>query len=230
MKRVIDGRTYNTDTATMIARAQHSEDAQGSEGAIEQLIELYQTRGGAFFRVTHTETSRQNNEGEWRDIERHEFDALTESEARAWTEGSRYRQVEILNDVFGEPPEASKEEAPSATLYIRVPTSLKARVDEAAAADKLSLNAYMIRCTERCTNLEAIGNRLGEIFQTWRSSEAGCPENQGGNSMLSHVNEQARNIAKLLGLDHEKLEEYAFDDVAHAHWRHHWSLPDELDE
>jgi hypothetical protein len=45
-KRVIDGKTCNTDTATVVARGKY-EDQNGynSEGT------LYQTRGGAFFLV-----------------------------------------------------------------------------------------------------------------------------------------------------------------------------------
>jgi hypothetical protein len=40
----------------------------------------------------------------------------------SWHFCQRQFQVEILNDVFGEAPEATAEERSGATLYIHVPT------------------------------------------------------------------------------------------------------------
>ena len=81
---------------------------------------------------------------------RNEFEALTASEAQHWALSGSH-QVELLDEaVFGEPPEAEAEDVPGATLYIRVPATLKAQLDNAAAADKLSLNAWMMRCAENC--------------------------------------------------------------------------------
>jgi predicted HicB family RNase H-like nuclease len=45
---------------------------------------------------------------------------------------------------------AAGEAVPAASLYIRVLTSLKVRTKEAAEADKLSVNAWAIRCMETC--------------------------------------------------------------------------------
>jgi hypothetical protein len=39
--------------------------------------------------------------------------------------------VEVFHNPFGEPPEAEAEDQPAATIYVRVPPSLKRRVDEA---------------------------------------------------------------------------------------------------
>jgi predicted HicB family RNase H-like nuclease len=151
MKRVIDGVTYNTDTSTMIARAEedHEFNSYTGEAAKSLQVVLYQTRGGAFFLHTYTETSRQNAEGEWRDIVRNEFDPMTASEARHWITNSRH-QVEVLNDVFGEPPEAAAEESPGKTIYLRVPASLKDQIEAAAETEKLSVNSWAMRCMESC--------------------------------------------------------------------------------
>src|SRR5262249_10476663 len=46
--------------------------------------------------------------------------------------------------------EAEAEAEPSATIYLRVPTVLKQRVDQAAAGAKLSVNAWAMKCMERC--------------------------------------------------------------------------------
>jgi predicted HicB family RNase H-like nuclease len=151
MKRVIDGVTYNTDTATLIAKADDDTelDKYSGEPAKSLELRLYQTRGGAFFLHMHTETSRANSEGEWRDIVRDEFEPLTASEAQHWVAKSGY-QVEVLNDVFGEPPEAAAEAQPGATLYVRVPASLKEQIEAAAEMEKVSVNAWMMRCAEFC--------------------------------------------------------------------------------
>jgi hypothetical protein len=151
MKRIIDGVTYNTDTATLIARADedYPYDDLTNEAARTEALRLYQTRGGAFFLHIHTRTSRRNSEREWRDIELNEFTPMTADEAQSWVNGTQC-QVELLNDVFGEPPEAAAEEVMGATLYIRVPASLKERIDTAAKGQGLSVNAWLMRCTEGC--------------------------------------------------------------------------------
>jgi predicted HicB family RNase H-like nuclease len=153
MKRIINGVTYNTDTSTLIAMAEvdHGANPYASEPAKNERMWLYQTRGGAFFLHTCTETYRRNNEGKFRAVTRDEFEPLSTSEAQHWVTGSRSRQVEIMNEkVFGEPPEAEAEETLSATLYTRMPASLKQQIETAAAEDKLSANAWVIRCTESC--------------------------------------------------------------------------------
>jgi len=49
MKRLIDGVTYNTDTATLLARSDYEGDWNNNKYPVEG--ELFQTRGGAFFIV-----------------------------------------------------------------------------------------------------------------------------------------------------------------------------------
>jgi hypothetical protein len=54
--------------------------------------------------------------------------ALSAKDAETWImTGS----VEVFHNPFGEPPEAEAEDQPAATIYMRVPPSLKRRVDEA---------------------------------------------------------------------------------------------------
>jgi hypothetical protein len=76
-----------------------------------------------------------------------EFVPLTPARANNWIlEGD----VEIFHNPFDDPPEAAAEGEPGATIYIRVPVSLKQRVEAAAAKDKLSGNAWVMRCVEKC--------------------------------------------------------------------------------
>ena len=50
MKRIVDGVTYNTDTATRLAQSIWKDDDRDEVTGI-----LYQTRGGAFFVHTYVE-------------------------------------------------------------------------------------------------------------------------------------------------------------------------------
>jgi hypothetical protein len=147
MKRIVDGLTYNTDTSTLLAKAEWTLNDQWSphQGA-ECEGELYQTRGGAFFLVTtiHTKTA----EGEPRD--KVELEPLSADRAQGWLlEGD----VEVYRNPFEDPPEAAAETEAGATLYIRVPAALKRDVDEAAREAKVSGNAWALRCVERCLHI-----------------------------------------------------------------------------
>ena len=80
MKRIVDGLTYNTDTSTLLAKAEWEFNNQFSPyyGA-ECGGQLYQTRGGAFFLVTTIHV--KDDDGELRD--KVEFAAMTAERAQA---------------------------------------------------------------------------------------------------------------------------------------------------
>lgn len=144
MKRIVNGVTYNTDTSTAIARWQREDEDEGTQ---EEMI-LYQTRGGAFFVHEIRETKAWNErEREYEERSRHAFEPMSPEEAHKWLlEGD----VEVFHNPFDDPPEASAEAEPGATIYLRVPSSLKNRVDEAAKNEKVSGNVWAMRCVERC--------------------------------------------------------------------------------
>lgn len=152
MKRIIEGVTYNTDTSTLIAFGSWRNSAGNSVDSM-----LYQTRGGAFFREDRERTGR----GEF------DYDAscvpLSEEQAREWVMKG---QVDLVDaEVFGEPPEAEAEREPSATIYVRVPIALKDRIEGAAETDTLSVNSWMIRCSERC--MERTGATINVYVTSW---------------------------------------------------------------
>jgi predicted HicB family RNase H-like nuclease len=124
MKRIINGKTYNTDTATQVA---YSENKYSDAWA-----GLYQTRHGAFFliRVGH------DGDGE---------KPLTDTEAQEYLE--KYHN-HLVEQYFGPMPEGGAAER---RLTIRIPGNLADRVDAAAQALGLSLNSYAMRCFECCT-------------------------------------------------------------------------------
>ena len=143
MKRIVNGVTYNTETSTRLAESRwEMDDERKAFGT------LYQTRGGAFF--VDVEITSQ----EWNELERtaetkvvHTFEPFGPEKAHQWMlEG----EVEIFNNPFEDPPEATDEAEPGATIYIRVPASLKQRVDEAASKASVSANAWAMRCIEGC--------------------------------------------------------------------------------
>lgn len=127
MKRIIDGKTYNTDTATRVA--------EGGPPDPSDLAgwELYQTRHGAFFMVT------VDHDGEDMRIKPYGDD-----EAQKFLEKHANH---VLEEVFGPFPEAGASER---RLTIRVPGNLADRVEAVAKARGLSLNSYAMRCLERC--------------------------------------------------------------------------------
>jgi hypothetical protein len=164
MKRIVDGLTYNTDTSTVLAKAEWDLDDQRSPyNGAECEGRLYQTRGGAFFLVTTihlTDGSRELKE-------KVEFAPMTAERAQAWLlEGD----VEVYRNRFEDPPEAAAETETGATIYIRVPAALKRDVDEAAGEAKVSGNVWAMRCVEHC--LEGFPNEMTAIWSIARGLTA----------------------------------------------------------
>jgi hypothetical protein len=154
-KRIINGQTYNTDTATLIAQAEQDFPGDSNTGQPDSHAEVkvYQTRGGAFFLHTVSENYfRKDRNGNWSPLLENLFEPMTREEVEEWVKKNGYLdyQIELLSPTIGEPPEAADEAVPASSLYIRVPTSLKVRIEEAAEAEKLSVNAWAMRCMETC--------------------------------------------------------------------------------
>ena len=75
------------------------------------------------------------------------FVPLSPEQAEKWIMTG---EVEVFHNPFGEPPEAVAEAEPGATIYLRLPLSLKKQVEDAAQKDELSVNAWAMRCMEAC--------------------------------------------------------------------------------
>ncbi len=143
MKRIIDGVTYNTDTAMVVARSAWKEEASYGTPDTDHTDILYRTRGNAFFLVERREFVKKDRNEEWIDVQEHDFTPFTADEAREWTITSG--QVEVVDcTIIGEPPEAEAHDLPSATIYFRLPSPLKARLESLASAKGISLNSLMM--------------------------------------------------------------------------------------
>ena len=123
MKRIIDGLTYNTDTAERVALG-----GPPSEWSFASW-EIYRTRHGAFFKVV------TDHDGETQML-------VPLADAQAFLQR---HAPDIVDAVFGPFPEAGAAER---RLTIRVPANLANRMEAAARAKGLSLNSYATRCFE----------------------------------------------------------------------------------
>jgi HicB-like protein involved in pilus formation len=137
IKRIIGGKTYNTDTSSLI----HETDVDPA-GLRRQA--LYQTRHGAFFLF-------------WADTEIGEggLKPLSDSEALEWLERVDV-DAAVIEGVFGAFPEAGAAEV---RTTLRLPGNLHQRVSASAEAAKLSLNTYIMRLLESSESHATDGER-----------------------------------------------------------------------
>ena len=144
MKRIVDGVTYNTETSSLARKASDSR-----RGPIREIgRDPLSNTGGAFFIVERRETVEWNKSEQEAELRvRRTFVPVSAERAQSWMlEG----EVHVFRNPFGDPPEAIAEAKPGATIYIRVPATLKRAADAAASEQKLSGNVWAMRCIERC--------------------------------------------------------------------------------
>lgn len=65
-----------------------------------------------------------------------------------------HASTQLIEKHFGEQPEAGESES---RITVRIPDSLKSRIEALAAENKQSLNAWIMRCLETCANAQAHG-------------------------------------------------------------------------
>jgi HicB family len=146
-KRIIDGKTYNTETATQIIGWRRSDDNL----PFDESFALFQTRFGAFFLYSYRDF---DDPPEWEQIH-----PMTPEAAQAWLEKNAPWRPELIEQLFGEMPEAGASEV---KYTLRMPESLRDRLAALAKANKQSLNAWIIRCLEGCANATATNSTSGK--------------------------------------------------------------------
>lgn len=134
-KRIIDGKTYNTETATRLTGWDVTED----EYPVTHGQHLYQNRFGALFLYGYAD---DGPDGPWQEITPYSPD-----QARQWLEEHRSHDVDLFESLFGKLPEAGSGES---KFTLRLPDSLRERLASKAKENKQSLNAWIIKCLERC--------------------------------------------------------------------------------
>ena len=139
VKRIIDGRTYNTDTSTLVAHTTDIQAEYRGRSDVEFEEKLYLTRTGAWFIVSRE--IKGDGEYGWPDAW-----ALDRDAAARWL---RRPSVDILDENALEmPPEAGEERGGESTIYLRVSAPLKERITAAAQGELV--NAWVTRCVEHC--------------------------------------------------------------------------------
>ncbi len=124
-KRIIDGKTYNTETATLLGFGEQD------DGPWEKA--LYKNRHGAYFLYIENMADL-----------REEIKPLQRDAAQTWMEHNC--SAEKVETEFGEMPEAGD---PEARFTLRLPETLRRRAAAVAETRGQSLNAWIQRCVER---------------------------------------------------------------------------------
>jgi HicB family len=166
-KRIIDGKTYNTETATEIEGWDISEE----EYPVTHGQHLYQNRFGAFFLHSYQDDGPNGPE--------ENLEPYTPEQARKWLEEHRSYRVDLIESLFGKMPEAGSGES---KFTLRMPDSLRDRLAERAKAKNQSLNAWIVRCLESCAaeassdaeasgrpDIPPMGNMVGSNRAGWRT-------------------------------------------------------------
>jgi predicted HicB family RNase H-like nuclease len=130
-KRIIGGKTYNTETSTLIA-SHEDVDGPGITG------HLFKTRHGAFFLYWFDDGAYFSA------VPQEHIKPLTDEEAEAWVE--KNAPPEVYEAEFGEAPEAGD---PEARITLRIPETLRKKAARKAEEQGQSLNAWILRCLER---------------------------------------------------------------------------------
>src|SRR3974390_2836184 len=161
MKKIVDGKAYNTETATCLVTVDvmgHQRDEKGTTiWAPKQTqagrASLYETRGGAYFIVFDYDPKRFSGELSIRGRFHHGFTTepglfpLTRKQALAWAEDEGF-EADKIETMFGKIAEAGEQ---TGAMLLRLPKTLKLAVEKAAAKAGQTGRAYVIRCLERCT-------------------------------------------------------------------------------
>lgn len=154
MKRIIEGATYNTETATLVASGRAENDPEVVETG------LYQNRSGVYFAVDTITVTYRDRRQEIKERVDYEWEVVGDAaKARQYCE--KYA-LTINRDIEDMPPEAALGEK-LATVYVRVTPTLKADLDEASSEDNVSGNLWAIQCLERCLGMRN-GNGLNDLF------------------------------------------------------------------
>lgn len=129
-KRIIEGKTYNTETATLLGRWE-PDDAPNEEA-------LFKTRHGAYFLYVFLSDSPDER-----------IFPIEPEIAQRWME--QHCRADATEAEFGEMPEAGD---PEARITLRIPETLRRRIATLAQERNQSLNAWILRCIERATEAE----------------------------------------------------------------------------
>ena len=151
IKQVIDGKTYNTETARCLATVElmgYRTDQRGrfTTNTPKKVgtTSLYENRGGAYFLVRDYDpdvSPEPDLVGQFRIHDRGVI-PLKRKEALGWAESKALD----LDEMFGRVAEAGDQ---TGAILLRVPQTLKLAIEKSAAVAGVSTNTWLMRCAER---------------------------------------------------------------------------------
>jgi hypothetical protein len=151
IKQVIDGKTYNTETARCLATVDllgYRTDERGRFTTNTPTTSLYETRGGAYFLIRDYDPAGFFAEpdlvGQFR-IHHRGVIPLKRKEALGWAE-SKGLDSDKVEEMFGKAAEAGDQ---TGAILLRVPQTLKLAIEKSAAVAGVSTNTWLMRCAER---------------------------------------------------------------------------------
>ena len=151
IKQVIDGKTYNTETARCLATVELMGYRMDERGRFTTntpkkvgTTSLYENRGGAYFLVRDYDAdagfyAEPDLVGQFRIHDRGVI-PLKRKEALGWAESKALD----LDEMFG-----AETGDQTGAILLRVPHTLKLAIEKSAAVAGISTNTWLMRCAER---------------------------------------------------------------------------------
>ena len=142
VKRIVDGKLYDTERSTLIAESRYA----GASDEEHYKEALYRNEFGVLFLAAeggvesfYAALLQGGRPARGTDVIR-----LTASEACRWLED--HDHVEEIEQLFGKQPQAGHDTLP---IDLRVPAEQKARIELAAAMASETVNEWLTRLVER---------------------------------------------------------------------------------
>ena len=136
VKRIINGKSYNTTTSLLVFHTKGQDEPMDILGwglYYPSEAELYRTRHGAFFLLKRDQHKNYHDDFGFENV----IEPYTDDEALKWMELNCPEQIE---DYFGEMPEAGSSEV---NISLRLPKVLSDKAKKIAKSENLSLNAWL---------------------------------------------------------------------------------------
>jgi len=149
MRRIVNGRTYDTGASTLVAKSEYDDRDNLRYPGLEGELSLFQTPAGAYFLLDAFRFRRKDRQGGWEIVQSAEITPLDRERAQRWLlETEEVRPIAIGGDL-ALPPDERGEIGGSAVIVLRLSPLAKRNIELAARAAGLSVNAYGLRCAER---------------------------------------------------------------------------------
>lgn len=147
MKKIIDGVTYNTETATKIAEHAKLDDN-------DKHVILYQNRKGFFFYHIKNFERAEGHISEW-------YNDYSLPPSVAENKYTPKHFIEYCATTVYNNPFYIERKGKEVSILFRLPETLKDLIEFKARESQMSVNTYILRCVESCTHPQPALNSDG---------------------------------------------------------------------